>query len=60
MDKKTINIINYRCNCGRLLLRGLFEGQIEIKCPKCKKLNKIRASEKEKADGKNMETVVWL
>lgn len=58
MDKKTTNIINYRCDCGRLLLRGLFDGHIETKCPKCKKINKIRASKKEKANDKTMETVV--
>ena len=29
----------YRCSCGRLL--GKFNGQAEIKCPKCKKVNVI-------------------
>lgn len=28
-----------RCSCGRLL--GKFNGQAEIKCPKCGKLNMI-------------------
>lgn len=29
----------YRCSCGRLL--GRFNGQAEIKCPKCGKMNRI-------------------
>lgn len=29
----------YRCSCGRLL--GRFNGQAEIKCPKCRKINVI-------------------
>lgn len=30
----------YRCvHCGRLL--GRFNGQAEVKCPKCGKMNKI-------------------
>lgn len=29
----------YRCSCGRLL--GKFNGQAEIKCPKCGKMNVI-------------------
>ena len=30
----------YRCSCGRLL--GRFNGQAEIKCPKCAKINVVR------------------
>ena len=29
----------YRCSCGRLL--GRFNGQAEVKCPKCGKINVI-------------------
>ena len=29
----------YRCSCGRLL--GRFNGQAEVKCPKCGKVNVI-------------------
>ena len=29
----------YRCSCGRLL--GRFNGQAEVKCPKCRKINAI-------------------
>ena len=29
----------YRCSCGRLL--GRFNGQAEVKCPKCGKMNVI-------------------
>lgn len=28
-----------RCSCGRLL--GKFNGQAEVKCPKCGKMNRI-------------------
>lgn len=31
----------YRCSCGRLL--GRFNGQAEVKCPKCGKMNVIGA-----------------
>lgn len=31
----------YRCPCGRLL--GRFNGQAEIKCPKCRKVNVIKS-----------------
>lgn len=32
-------LTEYRCSCGRLL--GRFNGQAEIKCPKCRKINMI-------------------
>ena len=32
-------LIEYRCSCGRLL--GRFNGQAEVKCPKCGKMNVI-------------------
>lgn len=33
------NLKEYRCSCGRLL--GKFDGQAEVKCPKCGKINFI-------------------
>lgn len=33
------NLKEYRCSCGRLL--GKFDGQAEVKCPKCGKMNFI-------------------
>ena len=32
-------LIEHRCSCGRLL--GRFNGQAEVKCPKCGKMNVI-------------------
>ena len=32
-------LTEYRCSCGRLL--GKFNGQAEVKCPKCGKMNVI-------------------
>ena len=32
-------LTEYRCSCGRLL--GRFNGQAEVKCPKCGKMNVI-------------------
>ena len=34
-------LIENRCSCGRLL--GRFNGQAEVKCPKCGKMNVIFA-----------------
>ena len=34
-------LIEHRCSCGRLL--GRFNGQAEVKCPKCGKMNVILA-----------------
>lgn len=34
------------CNCGKLLAKeAMGDGKIELKCPKCKKLNKVTFSE---------------
>ena len=39
-ERKTQNELReHRCQCGRLL--GKFNGQAEIKCPKCGKMNVI-------------------
>lgn len=32
-------LTEYRCSCGRLL--GRFNGQAEVKCPRCGKMNVI-------------------
>ena len=32
-------LMEHRCSCGRLL--GRFNGQAEVKCPKCGKMNVI-------------------
>ena len=32
-------LTEHRCSCGRLL--GRFNGQAEVKCPKCGKMNVI-------------------
>lgn len=32
-------LTEHRCTCGRLL--GRFNGQAEVKCPKCGKINRI-------------------
>lgn len=37
-------LTEHRCSCGRLL--GRFNGQAEVKCPKCGKMNVIGGSEK--------------
>ena len=37
--KQQNELKEYRCQCGRLL--GKFNGQAEIKCPKCGKMNAI-------------------
>lgn len=34
-------LTEHRCSCGRLL--GRFNGQAEVKCPKCGKMNVIGA-----------------
>lgn len=34
-----MELAEHRCTCGRLL--GRFNGQAEIKCPKCGKMNVI-------------------
>lgn len=34
-----IALTEHRCTCGRLL--GRFNGQAEVKCPKCGKMNVI-------------------
>lgn len=36
---KTQELKEHRCSCGRLL--GRFNGQAEVKCPKCGKMNVI-------------------
>jgi|GEM_PF-5092373 len=34
--------VDYRCGCGKLLFRGLvFRSSMEVKCPRCNKLNFI-------------------
>lgn len=38
-DDYHIPLKEYRCSCGRLL--GRFNGQAEVKCPKCGKMNVI-------------------
>ena len=37
-------LMEHRCSCGRLL--GRFNGQAEVKCPKCGKMNVIGVDEK--------------
>lgn len=38
----TILLNEYRCVCGKLLLKGIFfDGELEIKCKKCSKINAI-------------------
>lgn len=37
--KNGVGLAEYRCSCGRLL--GRFNGQAEVKCPKCGKMNVI-------------------
>lgn len=37
--KKRYELTEHRCTCGRLL--GRFNGQAEVKCPKCGKMNVI-------------------
>lgn len=37
--EKKIGMKERRCSCGRLL--GRFNGQAEVKCPKCGKMNLI-------------------
>lgn len=38
----SLNLNNYRCECGRLLLKGIFfNGTLQIKCRKCRKINNI-------------------
>lgn len=34
-----MELAEHRCSCGRLL--GRFNGQAEVKCPKCGKMNVI-------------------
>lgn len=34
-----VHLTEHRCSCGRLL--GRFNGQAEVKCPKCGKMNVI-------------------
>lgn len=36
---KSEELLEHRCSCGRLL--GRFNGQAEVKCPKCGKMNVI-------------------
>lgn len=36
---KRYKLTEHRCSCGRLL--GRFNGQAEVKCPKCGKMNVI-------------------
>lgn len=36
---KRERLTEHRCSCGRLL--GRFNGQAEVKCPKCRKMNVI-------------------
>lgn len=44
---KNESLTEYRCSCGRLL--GRFNGQAEVKCPKCGKMNVIGANENGKS-----------
>ena len=40
MNSLTLN--EYRCRCGKLLLKGLFfNGTLEIKCKRCGEINRI-------------------
>ena len=39
-------LTEHRCSCGRLL--GRFNGQAEVKCPKCGKMNVIEGKDNEK------------
>lgn len=39
---ETLLLNEYRCKCGKLLLKGvIFDASIEIKCKNCKEINKI-------------------
>lgn len=31
----------WRCECGKLLFKGHGQASIEVKCPRCKKINFI-------------------
>lgn len=44
--KKQNELTEHRCSCGRLL--GRFNGQAEVKCPKCGKMNVIGGKGNEK------------
>ncbi len=42
-------MIEFRCTrCGKLL--GYLEGKAEIKCPRCKKINKLNTEQRKIAD----------
>jgi phage FluMu protein Com len=32
-------MIEYRCKCGKLLFKGIFNGLVELKCNRCKEVN---------------------
>ena len=38
---KSLEMVDYKCECGRLLFRAKIQGIIEIKCQKCKKTTKF-------------------
>ncbi len=39
---KSLSLNEYRCQCGKLLLKGIFfDGILEIKCKRCGKVNRI-------------------
>lgn len=44
MNDTPFHLNDYRCRCGKLLLKGLvFDGTMEIKCKRCGEINKIGA-----------------
>ena len=41
-----VKLVEYRCSdCKRLLFKGIINGLIEVKCPKCKKMHKFEVDE---------------
>lgn len=42
MKTSSLSLSEYRCNCGKLLLKGIvFDGNLEIKCRRCGEITKI-------------------
>ena len=38
----SVSLDDYRCECGKLLLKGIFfDGTLEIKCRRCGEINKV-------------------
>lgn len=45
MNDSSLLLSDYRCACGKLLLKGIvFDGNLEIKCKRCGQINKIGAA----------------